>query len=130
MTTTKLIVAYPQPTNVAAFEKAYQHSGKFTPNIAMLPEAILRSILKEPSVFGIAEQGRLTVKDYIDQCARHVDVSEGTIRRVFTKLVERGDLLAWRPPRLHGSIGYGLAPIMPVQPRRANPARLRQRLAT
>jgi len=24
MTTTKLIVAYPQPTNVAAFEKAYQ----------------------------------------------------------------------------------------------------------
>lgn len=90
--------------------KLREHSGKFTPNTAALPEAILRTILKEPNVFGLAEHGRLTVKDYMDQCARHVDVSEGTIRRVFTKLVERGELLAWRPPRLHGSIGYGLAP--------------------
>jgi transcriptional regulator with XRE-family HTH domain len=90
--------------------KLREHSGKFTPNTATLPEAILRTILKEPSVFGLAVQGRLTVKDYMDQCALHVDVSEGTIRRVFSKLVERGELLACRPPRLHGSIGYGLAP--------------------
>ena len=110
--------------------KLRELSGKFTPSAATLPETILRTILKEPSVFGLAEQGRLTVKDYMDQCARHVDVSEGTIRRVFAKLVERGELLACRPPRLHGSIGYCLAPVMPVQPRRANPARLQQRLAT
>jgi hypothetical protein len=99
--------AHPGPHRAT---KLREHSGKFTPNTAALPEAILRTILKEPRVLGLAEQGRLTVKDYMDQCARHVDVSEGTIRRVFTKLVERGELLAWRPPRLHGSIGYGLAP--------------------
>jgi len=46
----------------------------------------------------------------MDQCARHVDVNEATICRVFTKLVEHGELLDWRPRRLHGSIGYGLTP--------------------
>ena len=49
--------------------KLREHSGKFTPNTAALPEAILRTILKEPNVFGLAEQGRLTVQDYMDQCA-------------------------------------------------------------
>lgn len=97
-------------TNPHRATKLREHSGKFRPKTAALPEAILRTILKEPSVFSLAEQGRLTVKDYMGQCARRVDVSEGTIRRVFAKLVERGELLTWRPPRLYGSIGYGLAP--------------------
>jgi len=99
-----------RPTNPHRATRLREHSGKFTPRAATLPEAILKTILREPNVFGLAEQGRLTVKGYMDQCARHVDVSEATIRRVFSKLVEHGELLEWRPPRLHGSIGYGLTP--------------------
>ena len=94
-------------------QKPRQSSGKFQTKTSGLPETVLRNIRNYSKSYFLAEQGLLTIKGYMDICAGQADLSEGTLRRTFSKLVSLGHLVAGKPARLHGSLGYRLADSCP-----------------
>ena len=92
-----------------AAQKPRGSAGKFKAKAGSEPAVVLRNILEHPEARRAAEQGRLTIRGYMELCARGVDASEATFRRTFAKLTAQGQLVAGTPPGLYGSVGYGLA---------------------
>jgi len=92
-----------------AAQKPRGNAGKFKAKAGAQPAAVLRNILDHPDARRSAEQGRLTIREYMELCARGVDASEATFRRTFATLTAQGQLVAGSPPGLYGSTGYGLA---------------------
>jgi transcriptional regulator with XRE-family HTH domain len=88
--------------------KPRSSAGKFEAKADGTPEMVLSNILRGDELQDRArrQQGYFTLRDYIDVCAKRTEVSEGTFRRTFAKLVASGELQAGKPEGLHGSMGY------------------------
>src|SRR5713101_2816803 len=67
-------------------------AGKFKAKTEALPRVVLNNILSRSELHNRAaqQQGFFTIKDYIETCAKGLDVSAGTFRRTFVKLVAEG----------------------------------------
>jgi uncharacterized protein (TIGR02118 family) len=81
MTTTKLIVAYPQPTNVAAFEKAYQEEhvplaiDKLKGMTKIVGVRIVASPLGAPPFYRVAEVHFPSMQQ-LEECAGSIGGKE------------------------------------------------------